>query len=219
MKIKNIAVGSYIQSKKDSKQLIAGHCYQVAEKDVSDKTVRLFSVDDSFDDSLWFCVSDFRKPRPQLKQLDHSVFDGVFNWVKSAAVNPNGSAYLFSVGKDDFYNISEKHGFQITGRDKCQCIGLGYDTTNWQNSLIERHIAKELTGSELCRAMIIGDRDWVLAYVSNESDATALFHKNAMVVTDFDLSEDAFYCRGENFAYAVPINNKGEPLTASEAGL
>lgn len=77
MKIKNIAVGSYIQSKKDSKQLIAGHCYQVAEKDVSDKTVRLFSVNDSFDDSLWFCVSDFRKPRPQLKQLDQSIFDGL----------------------------------------------------------------------------------------------------------------------------------------------
>ena len=72
MKIKNIAAGSYIQSKKDSKQLIAGHCYQVAEKDVSDKTVRLFSVDGSFDDSLWFCVNDFRKPRPQSKQLDQS---------------------------------------------------------------------------------------------------------------------------------------------------
>ena len=37
---------------------------------------------------------------PQLKRLDHSVFDGVFDWVKSAAVNPDGSAYLFSVGKD-----------------------------------------------------------------------------------------------------------------------
>ncbi len=84
--------------------------------------------------------------------------------------------------------------------------------------LIERE-SVELTGSDLCRAMIIGDRDWVLAYVSNENDATALFHKNAMVVTDFDLSEDAFYCRGENFAYAVPVNNQGEPLTASEVGL
>ena len=101
---------------------------------------------------------------------------------------------------------------------RCKWAGEGYDASNWQNSLIKRE-KKELTGSELCRAMIIGDRDWVLAYVSNESDATALFHKNAIVVTDFDLSEDAFYCRGENFAYAVPINNQGEPLTASEVGL
>ena len=215
MKIKNIAVGSYIQSKKDSKQLIAGHCYQVAEKDVSDKTVRLFSVDDSFDDSLWFCVSDFRKPRPQLKQLDQSIFDGLDEKWRFAAVGKNGSVYKFRFTPKvfrDSYLCDE-------GYHKCSLVGEGYDTSNWQNSLIERDIAKELTGSELCRAMIIGDRDWVLAYVSNESDATALFHKNAMVVTDFDLSEDAFYCRGENFAYAVSINNKGEPLTASEAGL
>ena len=216
MKIKNIAVGSYIQSKKDSKQLIAGHCYQVAEKDVSDKTVRLFSVDDSFDDSLWFCVSDFRKPRPQLKQLDQSIFDGLDEKWRFAAVDSDGAAFAF---------VSEptRHGIFWGNSNQSQFTrrsGKGaYDASDWQNSLIERDIAKELTGSELCRAMIIGDRDWVLAYVSNESDATALFHKNAIVVTDFDLSEDAFYCRGENFAYAVPINNKGEPLTASEAGL
>ena len=167
MKIKNIAVGSYIQSKKDSKQLIAGHCYQVAEKDVSDKTVRLFSVDDSFNDSLWFCVSDFRKPRPQLKQLDQSIFDGLDEKWRFAAVGKNGSVYKFRFTPKvfrDSYLCDE-------GYHKCSLVGEGYDTSNWQNSLIERDIAKELTGSELCRAMIIGDRDWVLAYVSNESDA------------------------------------------------
>ena len=95
MKIKNIAVGSYIQSKKDSKQLIAGHCYQVAEKDVSDKTVRLFSVDDSFDDSLWFCVSDFRKPQPQLKQLDQSIFNGLDEKWRFAMVSSVGIPFVY----------------------------------------------------------------------------------------------------------------------------
>nr|WP_313974071.1 hypothetical protein [uncultured Psychrobacter sp.] len=160
--------------------------------------------------------AEFDEPKPQLKQLDQSVFDGLDEKWRFAAVDGcTGRAYVYEQkphffhGKD-YWRIHE--GLQ-------RIIGHDYDTSNWQNSLIERDIAKELTGSELCKAMIIGDRDWVLAYVSNENDATALFHKNAMVVTDFDLSEDAFYCRGENFAYAVPINNQGEPLTASEVGL
>lgn len=153
--------------------------------------------------------------KPQLKQLDQSVFDGLDEKWRFAAVDGcTGRAYIYEQkphffhGKD-YWRIHE--GLQ-------RIIGHEYDTTDWQNSLIERE-SRELTGSELCKAMIIGDRDWVLAYVSNENDATALFHRNAMVVTDFDLSEDAFYCRGENWAHAIPINNQGEPLTAKEVGL
>ena len=153
--------------------------------------------------------------KPQLKQLDQSVFDGLDEKWRFAAVNASGALILST------HPIEAMSGYWVRKRHLGKLInyGFGYDTSNWQNSLIERDTAKELTGSELCRAMIIGDRDWVLAYVSNESDATALFHKNAIVVTDFDLSEDAFYCRGENWAYAVPINDQGETLTASEVGL
>ena len=138
MKIKNIAVGSYIQSKKDSKQLIAGHCYQVAEKDVSDKTVRLFSVDDSFDDSLWFCVSDFRKPRPHLKQLDQSIFDGLDEKWRFAAVDSDTCAYIYEARQ---HIEDNSYWFGDFGLQKY--IGEGYDTSNWQNSLIERDTARD----------------------------------------------------------------------------
>ena len=148
MKIKNIAVGSYIQSKKDSKQLIAGHCYQVAEKDVSDKTVRLFSVDDSFDDSLWFCVSDFRKPRPQLKQLDQSIFDGLDEKWRWAAIDEDGRAHKYEQRPDN-----SPYGEFLVNINECSCdyelIGKGYDSSNWQNSLIERNTVKELLEVDL----------------------------------------------------------------------
>lgn len=150
--------------------------------------------------------------QPQLKQLDHSVFEGVFNWVKSAAVNPNGSAYLFSVGKDDFYNISEKHGFQITGRHKCQCIGLGYDTTNWQNSLIERNTAKELTGSELCKAMLKRGDKRIMCKVYDVDRQHDITH----VIRAY--RDGKFHTKANRWTYAIPINNQGEPLTAAEAG-
>lgn len=170
-----------------------------------------------YDTTNWQNSLIKRESKPQLKQLDHSVFDGVFNWVKSAAVNPNGSAYLFSVGKDDFYNISEKHGFQITGRDKCQCIGLGYDTTNWRNSLIERDTATELTGSELCKAMLARGDKYVLCIVSPYRNAIGNDSITIpKVVTKFH--EYGFITTDGKWAYAIPINNQGEPLTSAEAG-
>lgn len=165
-------------------------------------------------------ISD--EPKPQLKQLDQSIFEGVFDWVKSAAVNPDGSAYLFSVGKDDFYNISDKYGFQITGRDKCKCIGLGYDASNWQNSLIERDTAKELTGSELCRAMLARGDKFILCGVSDVDDADAASNEYddlvSDAVTDFNCKDGLFGTVSMRWNHAVPINDQGEPLTASEVG-
>ena len=174
-------------------------------------------------------ISD--EPKPQLKQLDQSIFEGVFDWVKSAAVNPDGSAYLFSVGKDDFYNISDKYGFQITGRDKCKCIGLGYDASNWQNSLIERDTAKEplevglsseLTGSDYYYSKSVTERlengqELVMCFVSNVSESDAMQERHVEVITSVDTEFND--TDGYGWQYAIPINNQGEPLTASEVGL
>ena len=230
MKIKNVVVGGYIQSKKDSKQLIAGHCYQVADKDTFDKTVRLTSIDDSFDDSLWFCVSDFRKqrPQPQLKQLDQSVFDGLDEGWRFAAVDGNKGfpivyefePYAFESGK--YY--SNRHGLY---KDLTHLTG--YDASNWQNSLIERDIAKELlevdlsselTGSDLCRAMLARGDKFVMCAVSMADDETALSAEtvtlNRIVIS---LDKEWLYTdTGTRWHYAIPINNQGEPLTAAEAG-
>lgn len=163
-----------------------------------------------------------KEPEPQLKQLDQSVFNGLDEKWRFAAVDTKGGAFLFS----------EKPAFSKTcigfwfaaGAFGCKSMGYGYDASNWQNSLIERDdIAKELlevdlsielVGSELCRAMI------------NRGDKIVL-----CIVKDYDYENDIYYdaitrCSGDYFKstisswrYATPINNQGEPLTAAEAGL
>ena len=153
---------------------------------------------------------------PQLKQLDQSIFEGVFDWVKSAAVNPDGSAYLFSVGKDDFYNISDKYGFQITGRDKCKCIGLGYDTSNWQNSLIERETA-ELMGSDLARTYFESN-DRHVCFVGEDND-DCLSDLVVAVVIGYNEYRGFETSYNDWFPFAMLVNRQGEPLTAADAGL
>ena len=91
------------------------------------------------------------------------------------------------------------------------------DTTDWQNSLIERDTAKELTGSELCKAMLARGDKYVVCFMSYSNDATAEFHENARIVVAHD--DKGFYVHDEYYQHAVPINNQGEPLTASEVGL
>lgn len=180
-------------------------------------------IGEGYDTSNW--QNSLIEREPKLKKLDRSVFDGVFNWVKSAAINPNGAAYFYSVGENGFYDINNERGFQITGMDKCQCIGLGYDTTDWRNSLIEREskeltevdLSSELTGSELCKAMLERGDKFVMCFVSGMSDAKADSIPKA--ITSFNSLTRKFRANHDIWRYAVPINNQGEPLTAKEVGL
>ena len=149
---------------------------------------------------------------PKLKQLDQSVFDGLDEKWRFAAVGKNGSGYKFRFTpkvSGDSYLCDE-------GYHKCSLVGEGYDATNWKKSLIKRE-SKELTGSDLCR-YIKSRKHWVLAVVSDENDATAEFHQRAVVVTGI-ASDGDFVCGDTVWRYAVPIDHKGEPLTASEVGL
>ena len=159
------------------------------------------------------------EPQPQLKQLDQSVFDGLDEKWRFAAVDDDGRAYYFMkkpvIDQDDPCFIDED-------TTRCKWIGDDYDASNWQNSLIERDIAKELldidlsselTGSDLCRKMLErGDK--------------------AVLCKAYDHEEDDFYCDAitscsdvyfdscfASWSYAIPINNQGEPLTQAEAGL
>lgn len=167
------------------------------------------------------------KPEPQLKQLDQSIFDGLDEKWRFAAIDADGSANGFDIrvyprGGDE-HGLFAYESDYANSDDNSVHIGKGYDTSNWQNSLIERDIAKELlevdlsselTGSELCRAMI------------NRGDKIVL-----CIVKDYEHEDDAYYdaithCSGNCFesslsawSYATPINNQGEPLTASEVGL
>ena len=161
------------------------------------------------------------KPDPQLKQLDQSVFNGLDEKWRFAAVDSDGSAFLYVKRVE-----ADGDAFYLPVNERFRVSRGGYDTTDWQNSLIERDIAKELaevdlsselTGSDLARAMLErGDR-FVLCFLSYSNDATAEFHESARIVVAHD--DKGFYVDDEYYQYAVPINNQGEPLTQAEAGL
>ena len=171
------------------------------------------------------------EPQPQLKQLDQSVFDGLDEKWRFAAVDGNKGfpivyefkPYAFESGK----HYTNRHGLY---KDLTHLTG--YDTTDWQNSLIERDTAaellevdlsSELTGSELCKAMLARGDKYVMCGVSDSDDSDAANHEDddfiAEAVTDFDNKDGLFGTASMRWFYAVPINNQGEPLTASEAGL
>ena len=150
---------------------------------------------------------------PQLKQLDQSIFDGLDEQWRFATVDADGYVGVFdcepAINCDEWY---EGHGQQKWFFDN------NYDTSNWQNSLIERDIAKEPTGSELCKAMLErGDR-WILC--GNTTDGFA----SPCIIDGYRCSEDDLgfvLTNGKSIEprYIYPVNNKGEPLTAAEAGL
>ncbi|MGO3282463.1 MAG: hypothetical protein ACTIKC_06710, partial [Psychrobacter sp.] len=88
----------------------------------------------------------------------------------------------------------------------------GYDATNWQNSLIERDKV-ELTGSDLARAMLARGDTHIMCKVYDID----LQHDITHVIRAY--SEGKFHTKANRWTYAIPINNQGELLTASEAGL
>ena len=143
----------------------------------------------------------------KLKVLDQSIFNGLSSEYKFAAIDGcTGRAYAYEqkphipVGKD-YWRISD--GMQSP-------IAYGYDTNNWQNSLIERDKV-ELTGSELCLQLLNLDRD-VMCDVK-DGDYRLIFAHDG----EFFISHN----KGERECHerVTPINNQGEPLTASEVGL
>ena len=160
---------------------------------------------------------------PQLKQLDQSVFNGLDEKWRFAAVDADGSANGFDVRVyprgGDKYGLFAYADDYANSDDNAIRLGEGYDASNWQNSLIERDTAKELTGSELCKAMLGRGDKFVVCKLADTSEADAISNSMAKLVTEYD--GDGFYheLADSYWYFAVPINNQGEPLTASEVGL
>lgn len=155
-------------------------------------------------------ILDNKEPKP--KQLDQSVFDGLDAKWRFAAVDNDGRAYGFMkkpvIDQDDPCFIDEY-------ATRCKWIGEGYDTSDWQNSLIER---KELTGSDLCRAMLARGDKFVVCAVDDESESNAVEMQEYRLITNVGAKyeyDTGDYC----YRYAVPVNNQGEPLTATDVGL
>lgn len=150
--------------------------------------------------------------KPKLKQLDQSVFHGADKRLSLAAIESNGRAYLFEP-KAEF--ASRSVGWRGFGLYKL--IGEGYDPTDWQSSLIERE-SRELTGSELCKAMLARGDKYILCLVGDGGDYRVANQGYAFIVTGVH-SNGEFDTPIYTWEFAVPINNQGEPLTASEVGL
>lgn len=163
--------------------------------------------------------------KPPLKQLDQSVFDGLDEKWRFAAVDKGGAVWVYS-GKPDrdcgYWFVKELVGMSI---------GRGYDASNWQNSLIERDdiakellevdLSSELTGSEYFHsnttsALLESGSKLVVCFVSDISELKALSNKRIEVITSLDTNFND--SDGYGWQYAVPINNQGEPLSAAEAG-
>ena len=160
------------------------------------------------------------QPKPQLKQLNQSVFNNMHERWKFAAIDADGSAYRYNKEA-----LSYGEGFCYEGDDynefKFSLIGKGYDASNWRNSLIARDTAKdsaevdlssELTGSELCKAMLARGDKYVMCMTSIGAD----------IIDNLDCplsSTCQFIGYLDNYSHVVPINSRGEPLTASEVGL
>ena len=156
--------------------------------------------------------SDERE-QPKLKQLDQPVFenphvDDFFNYV---ALNAHGQSVFFS----DKPSVHKTLKTWRSEQGSCMVMLSGYDASNWQNSLIERDKV-ELTGSDLCRAMLARGDKYISGFGHHHSDRLALESKFADTVSKHT---QCFQSSQNAWDYFVPINNQGEPLTAADAGL
>ena len=73
------------------------------------------------------------------KTLTQDVFKGAPEWVKSAAVNESGIAYGHEKTKSNLRVLFiGSGGVHIASGSNTIELGKGYDTTNWQNSAIDK---------------------------------------------------------------------------------
>lgn len=166
-----------------------------------------------------------RKQEPKLKQLDQSVFDGLDEKWRFAARCLSGKAIATESEPRIILN-----GYYCEGG--YLLIGEGYDTSNWQNSLIERDLAKELlevdlsgelTGSDLTRS-ILSKQFMQACLVSDSSDKAARQGDDLQLIRMYNESEGKFISmrdpwHGCHHKYAVAVDNNRKPLTAADLGL
>lgn len=187
---------------------------KVTKKELVEKAneheLRLFQIEKALEQHgiNWFVEE------PKLKQLDQSVFshpyvDDRFNYV---ALNADGQSIFFEQKPSVSVNLDI---WFATGGSIMPML-KGYDATNWQNSLIERDKV-ELTGSDLCRAMLERGDKWVLCFIGDTSEPATIARGSARIV--IGIRKDRFETDNTAWKVAIPINSQGEPLTQSDVGL
>lgn len=189
---------------------------ELVEK-ANDHELRIFQIEKALQQHgiNWFVEE------PQLKQLDQSIFNGLDKKWRFAMVSSVGIPFVYDYkpsGKRHF--VSDKNAQLMINLGKVMRIDeYDYDTTDWQNSLIERDKV-ELMGSDLTE-QIMKNQKYQPAFVSDESEQDALNSQRTALIDNVYMSDRDYRFRAElaGYRYAVAINNQGEPLTQSEAGL
>lgn len=232
MKIKNISVGDSVQVKKRlvSNIFSAKQVCEVIKIDAGNK----FGLDVLVKGECclgWVNHNDIKKPiqpEPQLKQLDQSIFDGLDEKWRFAMVSSVGIPFVYDykpTGMRHF--LSDSAAQLMVNLGKVMRIDeYDYDTSNWQNSLIERDIAKELlefdlsselTGSDLA-VKYFESNERHICFVGEDNDGCLSDLMIAMVV-GYNEYRGFMTSYNDWFPFVTLINNQGEPLTASEVGL
>lgn len=81
-----------------------------------------------------------------MKKLSQDIFIGQPEWVKSAAVDSDGTAYLYTAAASDLFtatDIDDEDGVWVVTKPDYSWIVVGeYDATDWENSAIDRGVVK-----------------------------------------------------------------------------
>ena len=74
-----------------------------------------------------------------MKQLTQAVFEGMPKWIKSARVDNKGKLVVYSL---DASTVTRILNNEILLPWNCGIWDSDYDTTDWQNSAIDREASK-----------------------------------------------------------------------------
>lgn len=160
----------------------------------------------------------------QFKQIDHSIFEDVDEFWRFAATDKNGDTWLY---REPPYIDHDDNRWVQSNHTPIKVDGI-YDASNWQKSLIcrddiakellEVDLSSELTGSELCKAMLARGDKYVMCFVNDKDEEAAKNYKRVRVIHSHGI--DYFDDTTEDmWDFAVPINSQGEPLTAIDVGI
>jgi len=102
--------------------------------------------------------------------------------------------------------LSENNVIDINSKPQLKQLDQSDDIAK---ELAEVDLSIELTGSELCRAMLERGDNYIMCVVGTIKE---------VVIID-TVQDGCFYSKGVRYLNPKPINNQGEPLTQAEAGL
>lgn len=77
-----------------------------------------------------------------MKQLTQAIFKDAPDWARSAAVDAHGTAIYYEVSKDKLKPWLDVPFPMMVGGFRTRDAGHEYDSTNWQNSAIDRESVK-----------------------------------------------------------------------------